>query len=223
MEAEREAYQKASFLFPFSKVVAKSLQNDYGIDASKIVTTGAGANFIIGDQKKDFGSLNIIMNGTDFYRKGCDIAVEAMNKVAEKIPGARLFIIGADNGPATANVIYKGRINDKDELSKLFLEADIALGPARCDPYPGFILEAMNFGVPCIVSDRDGMPEMIDHNIDGIVLEDIDSSTLAQYITGLLLNRERLKEFSVACKRKVAMELNWDVAAKKIFNTINNN
>jgi glycosyltransferase involved in cell wall biosynthesis len=156
------------------------------------------------------------MNGSDFFRKGGDIAVKAFKVVQEKLPQATLQIVGVAEGPKADNVFYKGNVSSKEEIAKMFLNADIVLGPARCDPYPGFIVEAMGFGTPCIVSDRDGMPEIVDNGINGIVLQQLDEASLATAIIDLLPDLDKLKRFSAAAKNKVVTQLNWERLARII-------
>ncbi len=166
LEKEKEAYQKAKFLFPWSKAVAESLVEDYGIPREKMVVTGSSGNLkpAIG-QEKTFGSHKILINASDFKRKGGDVAIAALKIVRERIPTASLLIVGVKEGPKETNVFYVGHVSRKEELIKLFLEADLVIGPALCDPYPGFIIEAMGFGTPCIVSNKDGMPEIVDDGV----------------------------------------------------------
>jgi glycosyltransferase involved in cell wall biosynthesis len=213
MTKEREAYEKATFLFPWSNIVAQSLQVDYGIDPKKIIVTGAGGNLQdpFPDGKK-FGSKIILFNGSDFDRKGGDILVEAFKKVHSEDSTIKLYIIGTEKGIDAGGVYYKGEVN-QTELKKLFAECDMVVSPARCDPFPGFIIEAMQFGIPCIVSDRDGMPEIVDHLQNGIVLPELSVSQLAIAISNLINDSTTLVKYSKAAQNKVRTTLNWDFAA----------
>jgi glycogen(starch) synthase len=220
MDRERDTYMRALFLFPWSHLVSESLQKDYGIDATKIVVTGAGGAFNeTASGLKNFGTNILLINGSDFIRKGCDIAIEAIKKVRKMIPQVQLIVVGAADGPRFENVIYKGRIKDRELLRKLFIESDLVLAPSRCDPFPGFIIEAMGFGTPCIVSNKDGMPEIVDDNINGLVLRELTHDLLAKSIVSLLSNKDQLQKFSTAAVKKVSSKLNWQSVTKTIFDT----
>jgi glycogen synthase len=54
-------------------------------------------------------------------------------------------------------------------MRELFLSSDLVLAPSRCDPFPTFLIEAMNFGLPCVASDVDGLPEIVEHEVTGLV------------------------------------------------------
>ncbi|MES2062133.1 MAG: glycosyltransferase family 4 protein [Bacteroidota bacterium] len=216
MEKERAAYESATYLFSWSNIVAQSLQTDYGIDRKNIIITGAGGN--VQDtftHEKKFGSKIILFNGSDFHRKGGDILIEAFKKVHAIDSSIKLYIIGVNKGIDAENVLYKGNA-DREELKKLFAECDIVVAPARCDPFPGFIIEAMQFGIPCIVSSNDGMPEIVDNQHNGIVLAELSASQLATAITGLLNDHATLVKYSKAAQDKIKSTLNWDVVAANI-------
>lgn len=216
IEKERRAYERATFLFAWSNMVAQSLQTDYGIDPKKIIVTGSSGNLLdTSPEYKKFGSKIILFNGSDFYRKGGDILIEAFKIVYNNDPAIKLNVIGVDKGIDAENVFYKGNVN-QEELKALFAECDIVVAPARCDPYPGFIIEAMQFGIPCIVSDRGGMPEIVDHQQNGIVLSELSASQLSIAISDLLNNHIMLEKYSKAAQDKVRSTLNWDFVANNI-------
>lgn len=213
---EREAYERATVLFAWSDMVAQSLMTDYAIDPSKIIVTGSSGNLqaIFPDEKK-FGSRVILFNGADFYRKGGDIVIEAFRQAYANDPTIKLNVVGLDKGIEAENVFYRGSVNP-EEIRELFIECDIVVAPARCDPYPGFIIEAMQFGIPCIVSDRGGMPEIVENTQNGVVLSDLSVSRLSIAMIDLLNNQILLEKYSKAAQDKVRSRLNWDFVANDI-------
>ena len=53
---------------------------------------------------------------------------------------------------------------------------------------PKAVIEAMCLGVPPIVSDVGGLPELVENNVSGIVVPPHDSSALARAIEQLYLD-----------------------------------
>ena len=224
MELERRTYESASFLFPWSELAARSLQEDYGIASGKIVVTGSGGNFNYRvNEVKKFGSGILLMNGSDFYRKGGDIALEAFKIIQQSSPGMQLIITGSEEQAGLKNVRYTGMIKNESQMRKLFTEADLVLGPARCDPFPGFLIEAMQCGTPCVVSGADAMPEIVDHGINGVVLEELSPENLATAVLALSRDPKRLQQFSLSAKNKVARKLNWNHVSQTIYGTLREN
>lgn len=163
---ERRAYHNASHLFPFGNGTRRSLIEDYGVDPAKITVIGSSGHCSephFGD--RTFGSKRILFycgNGPDFYRKGGDRVLAALRIVRQQIPDAKLAIVGLSSDVADPGVENYGFVSP-EKIRDLFLSSDLVLAPARCDPFPTFLIEAMNFGVPCITSEADGMPEIVAH------------------------------------------------------------
>lgn len=60
------------------------------------------------------------------------------------------------------NVIFKGRITNRDEYKKELLENNIFLFPSHAEGLPRCLIEAMATGMICIASNVDGIPELLD-------------------------------------------------------------
>jgi len=203
--------------------VADSLIRDYSVDCNKIVVTQASGNLTdapIGI--KPFGSKKILMNGSDFYRKGADIAIAAMNIVHAAIPEAVLTLVASSEKINSSFIECMEYIETQEAMTALFIEADIVIAPARCDPYPGFIIEAMQCGTPCIVSPQDAMPEIVEHEVSGLVLAELNAKELAANIIALLNDIEKMQKFSIAAKQKVAEKFNWQNVASIVYEAIRN-
>lgn len=210
INCERSAYEKACYIFPMSQLVKSSLINDYGIPSEKIVVVGSSGNFLepyAGE--KSFGTKQILFNGSDFTRKGGELVLAAFKLVRQEIPNAKLVMVGSKLPFDQPGVDSLGQISSRVEMEKLFLSSDLVVAPAYCDPFPGFLIEALNYGVPCIVQDRDGMPEIINNTVNGIVINQPVPEVLANEIIMLLNDTKRLKTMSQNAQNKVRKELNW--------------
>ncbi len=221
IECERAAYQRSHHIFAMSQLVKSSLINDYGIAPEKITVIGSFANrHPLYEGEKDFGSQQILFNGAEFERKGGDIVLNAFQHVKEVLPDARLTIIGKNAKNLPSGAESRGRIASLEDMRQLFLETDLVVAPARCDPFPSFVIEAMNYGVPCIVSGHDGMPEIVDDNISGLVVDPLTSELLAEKIISLLGDRTKLNSMSARSRQKVKTQFNCQAIAKKVMQAL---
>lgn len=221
INCERRAYQQAHHLLSMSHVVKQSLIEDYGIKPEKIAVVGSAANFqeiYQGDKK--FGSKQILFNGSDFERKGGDLVLAAFEKVKQEIPDTRLVVIGKKLGLQGDGIDNPGKISSRSELRNLLLKTDLVVAPAYCDPFPVFLMEAMNYGVPCIVSEQDGMPEIVEHESDGIVINQPTAALLAERIINLVNNPAKLKVMSQKAQDKARIQFNGDRVAQNILQTL---
>jgi glycosyltransferase involved in cell wall biosynthesis len=170
--------------------------------------------------EKKFGSKQIMFNGSDFERKGGDIVLKAFKQVKQVLPEAKLVVIGKKLDISDVGVISPGKISSLDQMRELFLETDLILAPARCDPFPSFLIEAMNYGIPCIVSGNDGMPEIVDHDVSGLVIDPPVPEIIAENTINLLNNPLKLADMSQQARQKVRNQLNCDLVAKKIMQVL---
>ena len=221
LKYERESYEQAYHLFTMSNIVKSSLIKDYGIDSQKITVVGSSGNFIEAyDGEKTFGNQQILFNGSDFHRKGGDLVIAAFKYVKKSLPEAKLVIIGKKIFINEDGIDNPGYISSRSELHNLFLKTDLVVAPGYCDPFPTFLMEAMNYGIPCIVSASDGMPEIVAHQVNGIVIEQPTEEILANQIVNLLSNPSLLRSMSQAARNHVKNKFNWNNIAKQIVEVL---
>lgn len=220
LACEQQLFQRAKHLFAQSQVVQRSLIEDYQVSPDRITVVGASGDFLEPyPGKKTFGSQQILFNGSDFQRKGGDLVLAAFEQVRQALPDAKLVVIGRRLLQQQAGVENPGEVS-REALKELFLTSDLVAAPAYCDPFPRFVMEAMNYGVPCIVSDRDGMPEIVDHQINGIALDKPTPNSLAATMIDLLSRPDRLESMSQAAQHKIRTQLNWDSVADAIVQVL---
>ena len=201
---ERRAYHNALHLFSFGNGTRRSLIEDYGVDPGKITVIGSSGHFAEPySDHRTFGSKRIFFycgDGPDFYRKGGDRALAAFRMVRQQIPDAKLAVVGMSSEIADPGVENHGYVSSPQKMRELFLSSDLVVAPARCDPFPTFLIEAMNFGVPCVTSDADGMPEIVAHETTGLVISNVSGPQLAAEIVRLLNDPQRLLAMSLSAQ-----------------------
>ena len=203
---EKRAYHNAAHLFPFGNGTRRSLIEDYGVDPAKITVIGSSGHFPDPySGRRTFGSKRILFycgDGPDFYRNGGDRVLAALRIVRRRIPDARLAIVGLSSEIADPGVENYGYVSSPEKMRDLFLGSDLVLAPARCDPFPTFLIEAMNFGVPCVTSAADGMPEIVAHQVTGLVVSDMSAPRLAAEVVRLLNDPQRLLAMSRSAQQR---------------------
>ena len=91
------------------------------------------------------------------------------------------------------SVILLGMQNDPKPYYK---EADIYIHPADKEGFGITVAEAMSAGLPVIVSDRGGVPELVNHMEDGIIVDAYNPHEWADYIITLWNDRELYDKLS---------------------------
>ncbi|RUR76294.1 glycosyltransferase family 4 protein [Chlorogloeopsis fritschii PCC 9212] len=217
VECEMTAYQRARHIFTLGNIVKTSLIEDYGIKPEKITVVGSSSRSQkLYEGEKTFGTKQILFNGSDFERKGGDVVLAAFKQVKKVLPEAKLVIIGKKLDLHEDGVFNPGYILSSSEKQNLFLESDLVVAPAYCEPYGLFLVEAFNYGVPCIIANNDGMPDIVDNGVNGVVIAQPNSDILAEKIIHLLSDIPVLKTMSKNARSKVKTQLNWNVIGEKV-------
>ncbi|MDJ0662366.1 MAG: glycosyltransferase family 4 protein [Crocosphaera sp.] len=223
IEYEKKSYQNSHHIFTKSAILKDSLVNDYQIDPNKITVVWSSGNFLKPyEEEKQFGSHQILFNGSDFKRKGGDLLLEAFRIVRSQISNVKLVIVGQKLFTEEPGIINIGYVSNPQQMKQLFLNSDLVVSPAYCEPLGLFLIESMNYGIPCIVSNQDGMSEIVEHQKNGLVLNERKPETLASQMIELLNNPLILEKMSQQARLKIKTQLNWSVIAQKMLNIMDN-
>jgi glycosyltransferase involved in cell wall biosynthesis len=96
------------------------------------------------------------------------------------------------------NVEYLGRVS-RDEVIRQLRRSRAVMLPSRWDENnPMSVLEARTVGIPVIVSDRGGLPEMVSDEVDGKIVRAGDIAGLRSAIKDLAANRAAAEAFGRA-------------------------
>lgn len=146
------------------------------------------------------GTFAILFVGSGFFLKGLDILLEALGRVAGKLPEARLLVAGRDRRQRLYERSCEGSgsggrvrfLGTTEEPEFLYAAADLFVLPSRYDAAANTVLEAMASGLPVVTSGANGAKEFIEGGRQGYVLEDNGGSEgLAALILRLSSKEER--------------------------------
>jgi glycosyltransferase involved in cell wall biosynthesis len=123
-------------------------------------------------------------------RKGGDLLEAALKKL--QLDGAELVVFGAAQGPQLAGLTthWLGSFSEQEDLAQLYNAADLMCVPSRQDNLPNTIAEALSCGTPVVAFEIGGIPDMVDHKINGYLAKPFDTSDFAKGI-GWIMGTER--------------------------------
>ena len=116
------------------------------------------------------------------------------------------------------DIIFKGNVSD-DELANLYKNASIFVMPSLYEGFGLPVLEAMSYGVPCVVSDNSSLREIA--NKSTLFVDACSSTDIAKRISNLLNNKELRKELS---KKGIenAKKFSWKKSARETLTVLEN-
>lgn len=135
-----------------------------------------------------------------YHHKGFDSLISIMAPIFEEYPDWRLKIAGSgDYGLEHLTKLAKEKnILDKviftgftENISEIMHDSSIFILPSRFEGLPMVLLEAMSQGMACIAFDCvTGPSDIINHNENGLLIEDQNIEKMQQGLRQLIDNKE---------------------------------
>lgn len=212
-------------------ITQTGLEQDFlrraGVPPARMQTIGVGINpsELGGDgtrfrREQQISGPIVLSAGTAAYDKGTVHVVEAMQRLWAAGSPATWVQVGslmdhfqqfAERLPAADRARTRMLGFVPDQLRQdAFAAADLFVMPSRTDSFGIVYLEAWGRGVPVIGARAGGVPAVIRHGSDGLLVEFGDVAGLARSIARLLNDRELARAMGELGRRKVLQELTWD-------------
>jgi N-acetyl-alpha-D-glucosaminyl L-malate synthase BshA len=148
------------------------------------------------------GGEPILMHLSNFRPvKRVTDAVEIFALVRAKMP-AKLVMIGDGPDRGAAEYLVRKKRLEKDvcflgkqnEIYRKLAIADLFLLPSQLESFGLAALEAMACEVPVIATNAGGVPEVVEHGVDGYLVEPGDVKEAARYAIEILSRADRGRE-----------------------------
>lgn len=208
---ERDMYHRAQHVFVMGGATRVSLMADYDVDPGHVTTVGGGLPYdTMPEPTGPSLSPMILFVGRDFERKGGDCLLRAFALVRNEVEAAELHLVGVARRIEQEGVVNHGKISDRGRLSQLYRQARAFCLPSRYEPYGLVLIEAMAHGVPCVGSNVQAIPEILDEGRAGLLVPSGDAEALAGQLIRLLREDDLARELGAAGRRRVERELTWD-------------
>ena len=168
-------------------------------------------NFFQGEYKKNLINISRIKKQNNFLKKDFIIIIVAnfekrknIKRILEILPliseqPIKFILVGSGNDKSDI-MFYKRRYKDKIKLtgfidikniSKYYSLANLYILLSDYDPSPKTLNEALNFGLPCIVSDNIGTSsDLIKNGINGYIVKNINKFKLCNCIKRVIIDKQ---------------------------------
>lgn len=231
---EAEALSRCSLAIFSSEWAADTAVRRYGMDPRKVRVVPFGANVRAQHTPDEIRALvaarprtrcKLLFLGVDWYRKGGDVALEAVRRLQERGVDAELTIVGCEPPGDVAlpeGVHVLGRISKAtpegcERLERLIAEAHFLLLPTRADCTPVVFGEANAFGVPCVAPDVGGVASVIRHGRNGFVIPPAAGPVgYAEAIATAWSDAEAYADLALSSFEEYRTRLNWQSAGKTV-------
>lgn len=144
--------------------------------------------------------------------KGHHVLISAFKKIKQELKNVRLVIVGegylhdqlisqVKGLGLEDSVIFTGFMEDVPEIISTF---DVAVLPSFFEGMGRVLLEAMAMGIPVVASRVGGIPDLVDHEKNGLLVEPGDVDGLAASLMQILKDMRLAQSLGTAGQRKIS-------------------
>ena len=169
-----------------------------------------------------FGAANI-----NDKRKGFSYLLDALNILNSQnqiISNLTIAVFGKakdfDTSQIPFSVVNLGQISSLEKMTEVYAMADLFVLPSLEDNLPNTVMESMACGTPVVAFNIGGIPEMVEHEKTGIIVNEISADALANGILKSIQNQD-INQWSCNARHKVEAEYNQQTVAQKYINVYN--
>ncbi len=228
---EKDGMNNADHIITVSDLTRRTVIEKYGIDPAK-VTTVHNAVIPLSDEllnlpRHETKDKVITFLGRITMQKGPEYFVEAAAKVLQKSKNVRFVMAGSgDMMDAMIRLVAKRNIADRfhftgflrgKEVYEMLRDSDVYVMPSVSEPFGISPLEAMEMGVPSIISKQSGCAEILT-NVIKTDYWDIDAMADAMHaLTTYPALHDTLRRRGI----EEIHTITWEKAGKKVIDIYN--
>lgn len=194
---------------------------------TEIIYNGIDVNYFT-PHKKDNNIPQLIFIGRIFYQKGIFELYEVLKKLSHDYKFKMTFV---GEGPSLNELISKTK-EDKLEKSIKFsgfinnvknelFDSDILISPSYHEACSLSLLEAMSSELAVIVSDKGGSNEIIEHGVNGLLIDPFNEIDLYKNISDLISNKKYRTKLGFNARKTVIEKFSLEKSIEYINKNLN--
>ena len=192
-----------------------------------------GTNGInIPEKKKEKFSTDglrfVYIGRLDAYHKGLDLMIDAIKSIVDLLRENKcsFYLYGPDlNGryqhimdliseAGVGDIVHLHHEVNGVEKENILLNADVFIQTSRFEGMPMGILEAMSYGLPCLLTEGTTLNRFVEKNDAGWSAM-VDSSSISETLKNVVDERDKLIIKSMRGRKAVEKNFSWDIISKQ--------
>jgi glycosyltransferase involved in cell wall biosynthesis len=169
------------------------------------------------------GDIFLLSVGRLVYQKGHEFLVRAMTRVSQRYPRARAVICGDGNLHAALeeqiarlqlaeSVLLLG---NRTDIDRFLSSANIFVLPSRWEGLPVALLEAMGMGLPVVATRVEGVEEVVQDGVQGLLVPPEDPAALAGALSELIGQPDVRNRMGAAARKRIEESYTADIMCEK--------
>lgn len=229
IEKYREAYRKM-FEYASKIIVVSSAMKDkllaLGAPSEKLILNAYGPDEAFFSVKRVNVSKDFLFIGRFVDKKAPYLTIMAFKRVAARYPEARLKMIG--DGPLMGvcinmvktlglqdKIIFRGvctpeKIRQEMSSSVAYVQHSVTALNGDMEGTPVAIIEASAASLPVISTFHAGISDVIEHNVTGYLVEELDVERMAEAMLEILNDPKKGCRMGIAGRERIKAEFSMD-------------
>ncbi|KZE49898.1 glycosyltransferase family 4 protein [Rossellomorea marisflavi] len=187
---EKIGYDSSTSLHTSSRWMRGILMNQYSVHPHKIMTFNYGVpieRFPAYPRQRPSGKCTIVAISRLVYLKGLHHLLESLEMLSPSLDW-ECQILG--EGEMKDKLMDQARqlgidskvnfLGNRNDVVQILQMADVLVIPSLQENQPFAVIEAQLMGVPVIASNAGGLPEMVEHQATGLIVEKANSHQLSR-------------------------------------------
>ena len=234
--AQEVALEEAAAVIATSKAVEAELLEMYPKLQGRLQQLDLGTHRVA-EKCRTFFVPTVVFSGRFDSIKRLSLLLEAMEKVIQVHPEARLLILGGNPGNAKLDRRWRRRLASEistdlqertevtgwlseDELWQRLGDASIIVVPSLYETFGLSLLEAMARGLAAVVSPAGGLARLVEHSESGYLVDSADPEPWSKAILSLLETPERTLAMGELARQRVEANWHWKAVVKQWEDTL---
>ena len=224
---EMDGMNHADHIITVSNLTRRTVIEKYHQDPAKVTTvhnavTPLAPSILALPDRRGVKDKVVTFLGRITMQKGCEYFVEAAARVLERTKGVRFIMAGSgDMMDAMIRLAAERNISDRfhftgfmkgQQVYEVFKSSDVYVMPSVSEPFGISPLEAMQCGVPSIISYQSGCAEILSYAVK-VDYWDIDAMADAIYA---LITYPEMHTFLKEEGLKEVNSITWEAAGRKV-------
>ncbi len=211
----RRVYRRAAAVVVLSSAIARVV-SDWQPAVATFVIPSAHSRLPVDEARVDalrqtWAGRFVVghVGALDHSHKGQSDLIAAARQLVEKVPALAVVLVGSgrdearfrDEAAGAGNVTLAGQVDNVGDYLAAF---DLFAFPSLREGLGSVLLDAMNAGLPVVAAEAGGIPDIVEHEVNGLLVPPGDADALACAILRLHDDAPLRSRLSAAARETAA-------------------
>ena len=202
------------------------VQLKYNRDTQQVwyAPNGVEKRFFFSREYSLTATPRLLYVGAWLDQRGIYYLSDALKTLRDQVPGIRLTVAGCFTEPSDVKSVFDPSLHEQIEvvpfvpaadMPAVYARHDVFVFPSLMEGLPLALMEAMATGIPVVTTEICGMPDVVQHDVNGLLVPPADSAAIVEAILRLVQSEELRRRLGAAAQATMR-QYTWDKIARRV-------